>query len=135
LFSGDKMLGGPQAGIIAGNADLVDRIRRSPLARAVRVGSPIDAALAATLEEYAGGTVSDIPFWKMATATPESLRDRTESVQTSIGGVIETGTSLVGAGSAPGARIETPVLRIPGRQDAFITLLQSDAIAGIWYST
>jgi L-seryl-tRNA(Ser) seleniumtransferase len=126
LFSGDKMLGGPQAGIIAGNADLVDRIRRSPLARAVRVGSPIDAALAATLEEYAGGTVSDIPFWKMATATPESLRDRTESVQTSIGGVIETGTSLVGAGSAPGARIETPVLRIPGRQDAFITLLQSD---------
>lgn len=126
LFSGDKMLGGPQAGIIVGNADLVDQVRRHPIARAVRVGSPTDAALAATLEDYAAGTASDIPFWKMATASPESLHDRTESVQSSIGGVIETGTSLVGAGSAPGARIETPILRIPGRQDAFISLLQLD---------
>jgi L-seryl-tRNA(Ser) seleniumtransferase len=92
----------------------------------VRVSSPIDAALAATLEEYAGGTVSDIPFWRMATIPPDSLRDRTENVQSSVGGVIETGTSLVGAGSAPGARIETPVLRIPGRQDAFTPLLQLD---------
>jgi L-seryl-tRNA(Ser) seleniumtransferase len=126
LFSGDKMLGGPQAGIIAGSGVLVDRIRRSPIARAVRVSSPIDAALAATLEAYAGGTVADIPFWRMAAATPESLEDRIEDVQSSVGGIIETGASLVGAGSAPGARIETPVLRITGRQDAFIPLLQLD---------
>jgi L-seryl-tRNA(Ser) seleniumtransferase len=126
LFSGDKLLGGPQAGIVAGKSDLVDRIRRSPIARAMRVGSPIDAALGATLEAYAGGTVSDIPFWRMATATPESLRDRTERVRSSVGGVIETGASLVGAGSAPGAKIEGPVLRLPGRQDAFTPLLQLD---------
>jgi hypothetical protein len=62
----------------------------------------------------------------MAAATPESLQDRIENVQSSVGGVIETGASLVGAGSAPGARIETPVLRMTGRQDAFIPLLQLD---------
>ena len=124
LFSGDKMLGGPQAGIIVGRADLIGRVRNHPVARAVRVDSATDAALAATLESYAEDNAEEIPFWRMATATVGALQPRVESVQSSIGGEIEPGESLVGAGSAPGARIESPVLRIAGRQDAFVSLVQ-----------
>ncbi len=126
LFSGDKMLGGPQAGIIAGKAGLVDRIRRHPMARAVRVDSATDAALAATLESYAEGNAVEIPFWRMSTASVGELEARVGSVQSSIGGEIETGESLVGAGSAPGARIQSPLLRITGRQDAFLSLVQHE---------
>lgn len=126
LFSGDKMLGGPQTGIIAGRADLVDQIRKHPIARAVRVDSSTDAALAATLESYAEGNAAEIPFWRMATATPDEMRQRIESVRSSVGGEIEIGVSLVGAGSAPGARIESPVLRLAGRQDCFLPLVQHE---------
>lgn len=124
LFSGDKMLGGPQAGIIAGSADLIDPIRSHPIARAVRVDSATDAALAATLESYAEGKGLEIPFWRMATATVASLQNRVETVQSALGGEIEPGESLVGAGSAPGARIASPVLRIAGRQEVFVSLVQ-----------
>ena len=126
LFSGDKMLGGPQAGIIAGRADLVDRIRKHPIARAMRVDSATDAALCATLESYAEDKAEEIPFWRMATASSGALQPRVASVQSAVGGEIETGESLVGAGSAPGARIESPVLRIGGRQDAFVSLVQHE---------
>jgi seryl-tRNA(Sec) selenium transferase len=90
----------------------------------VRVDSATDAALAATLESYAEDNAEEIPFWRLATATVGALQPRVESVQSSIGGEIEPGESLVGAGSAPGARIESPVLRIAGRQDAFVSLVQ-----------
>lgn len=126
LFSGDKMLGGPQAGIIAGRSELVARIRRNPIARAVRVDSATDAALAATLASYAEGNGTEVPFWRMATTTTESLRQRVESIQSAVGGSIETGESLVGAGSAPGAKLTSPVLRVAGRQDAFAALVQLD---------
>jgi L-seryl-tRNA(Ser) seleniumtransferase len=126
LFSGDKMLGGPQAGIIAGRADLVDQIRKHPIARALRVDSATDAALAATLESYAEQRAFEIPFWRMATATVDSLKARVEAVRSLVGGEIEIGESLVGAGSAPGARIESPVLRILGQQDCFLALVQRE---------
>ncbi len=126
LFSGDKMLGGPQAGIIAGRADLVERMRKHPIARAVRVDSATDAALAATLESYAENNAAEIPFWKMATATLGELQTRIESLRSAVGGEIEPGESLVGAGSAPAARIESPTLRIAGRQDRFLALVQHE---------
>ena len=72
-FSGDKLLGGPQAGIIVGDADLLARIRTHPLARALRTSVMIEAALAATLEAYAGDSVEDIPFWHMAILTDDDL--------------------------------------------------------------
>ncbi|CAN5740818.1 L-seryl-tRNA(Sec) selenium transferase [soil metagenome] len=126
LFSGDKMLGGPQAGIIAGRADLVDRIRKHPIARAVRLDSATDAALAATLESYAEDNALEIPFWRMAMATVKELESRIELVRSAVGGEIEDGESWVGAGSAPGARIDSPVLRIKGRQDHFLALVQHE---------
>ena len=66
-FSGDKLVGGPQAGIIVGSAEAVDRLRRNPLARALRIDAMTDAALAATLEAYANGEANRIPIWHMAT--------------------------------------------------------------------
>lgn len=125
LFSGDKLLGGPQAGVIAGRSDLIDQIRRHPIARAMRVDSSTDAAMAATLQHYIDGDArSAIPFWRMATMRPELLEERVRTVSSSIGGSVEHGHSLIGAGSAPGARIDSPVLRLAGRQDLFESLLR-----------
>src|SRR6185437_5067027 len=70
-FSGDKLLGGPQAGIIAGRAKLIEPIRRHPLMRAMRVDKLTYAALEATLEDHAMGRADDVPVLHMLTLTPE----------------------------------------------------------------
>ena len=81
LFSGDKLVGGPQAGIIAGRRDVIERMRRDPLARAVRPDKAILAAVATTLGLYrAGRAVIDIPVWQMIARSPEELRQRAESI-------------------------------------------------------
>ena len=80
-FSGDKLVGGPQAGLIVGGRDLIARIRRDPLARAVRPEKVTLAALAATLGLYrAGRATTDIPVWRMIAATTDELRRRGEAV-------------------------------------------------------
>ena len=107
-FSGDKLVGGPQAGIIVGSAEAVDRLRRNPLARALRIDAMTDAALAATLEAYANGDVSQIPIWHMATLSESDLAARVEALATRVGGVSRPGESVVGAGSLPGVGIPTP---------------------------
>lgn len=124
MFSGDKLLGGPQAGVIVGRADLIEVLRSHPLRRALRVDSATDAALAYTLESYAHNAVaSEIPFWRMATLSLEALTQRASTLAESIGGTVEMGWSLVGAGSAPGARIDSPLVRLSGRQAIFGPLL------------
>src|SRR5690606_31996014 len=80
-FSGGKLLGGPQAGIIVGRKELVERCRRHPLARAVRVGKLTLAALQATLQHYLDGTVEQIPIYRMLACTADELRRRAESVR------------------------------------------------------
>ncbi|KAA0235166.1 MAG: L-seryl-tRNA(Sec) selenium transferase [Actinobacteria bacterium] len=101
-FSGDKLLGGPQAGIIAGRADLVDACADHPLARAVRPGELVVAALQETLLAYLRRDAAAIPLWAMASARPEDLRAR--AARLGGGKVIET-EALPGGGTLPGVTI------------------------------
>ena len=113
-FSGDKLLGGPQAGIIVGRKALVDVIRRHPLMRAVRVDKLTYAALEATLAEYAAGRGrSTIPVQQMLTMGAAAIRSRADALAAAINQaagwkaeVIE-GISAIGGGSAPGVELPT----------------------------
>jgi L-seryl-tRNA(Ser) seleniumtransferase len=128
LFSGDKLLGGPQAGIVVGTADAVAALARHPVARAVRIDGPRLASLAITLEMYASGRGGEIPFWRWASLGDEVLDDRCRSVlaASGVGGEVVTGRSLPGAGSVPGRGIPGPVLLVPGAGDAaWRTLLEA----------
>ena len=113
-FSGDKLLGGPQAGIIVGRAALVDRVRRHPLMRALRVDKMTYAALEATLIEYAAGrAAATIPVQRMLMSTADDLRARADNVAAAIAEIAGwraeaiAGTSAVGGGSAPGVELPT----------------------------
>jgi L-seryl-tRNA(Ser) seleniumtransferase len=125
-FSGDKLLGGPQAGVIVGTEDAVERLRSHPLARALRVDGPTEAALSATLSAYADNDVSDILFWHLATLDDDGLRSRVQGLKAGLGGKIEDGVSLIGAGSVPGAGIPTPHLRLGQEGNLFARLLVTD---------
>jgi L-seryl-tRNA(Ser) seleniumtransferase len=120
LFSGDKLLGGPQAGIIAGRADLVDEIAGHPMMRALRLDGPTLAALTTTLELYGQGRASEIPFWRMVGLTTADLEIRLLRLQEALAmsSEIAMGESLPGAGSVPGETIPTPVLAIADHPDA-----------------
>ena len=102
-FSGDKLLGGPQAGIIVGRADLVATIARHPLARAMRADKLTLAALQSVALAYLSGDARTIPFWRMATTPVEELRARARAVADELTGVqvIET-EAVAGGGSLPG---------------------------------
>lgn len=111
LFSGDKLLGGPQAGIIVGSERAVSAMKRHPLARALRIDGPTMSALVATLEMYLEGRGGEIPFWSSALAHTDELRSRLEGLSRA-DLEIEPGASLLGAGSVPGLEVPTPVGRI-----------------------
>ncbi len=103
-FSGDKLVGGPQAGFIVGRADLVARLRRDPLARAMRPDKVILAAVAATLALYrAGVAVREIPVWRQIATPVGELRARAEAVARTVPGArVVVLESTVGGGSLPG---------------------------------
>lgn len=116
LFSGDKLLGGPQAGIAVGSDTAISAMRAHPIARAVRIAPPMLDALAATLELYATGRASEIPFWRMATMSSSVLRKRCEGLIAAAQVAAETidDRSLPGAGTVPGRGIPGPVVLVPG---------------------
>lgn len=126
LFSGDKLVGGPQAGIVVGRGDLISKMRAHPIRRALRVDGPTDAALAATLQMYSAGRAREIPFWEMATKTYQELENRLERLAQIVGATVEDSYSMVGGGSAPTARIPSPVVRIEGGQDIYERLLDQE---------
>jgi L-seryl-tRNA(Ser) seleniumtransferase len=125
-FSGDKLLGGPQAGLIVGDDSLVAALRRHPLSRALRVDGVTLAALAATLEAYLDPGPADLPLWRMALLDVETLTARAETVAAETAGQVELGESAVGAGSAPGIGIPSPLIRQPGEQALFDCLLRGE---------
>jgi L-seryl-tRNA(Ser) seleniumtransferase len=120
LFSGDKLLGGPQAGVAVGRAAAIAAMRAHPLARAFRTGGLINGLLAATLEAYAAGEANALPFWHMATLDRAELRARHDAVlaATSIAADVVEDASLPGAGTVPGELIPSPAIKVPGRGDA-----------------
>jgi len=120
-FSGDKLVGGPQAGLIVGRADLIARIRKDPLARAVRPEKVTLAALAATLGLYrAGRATTDIPVWRMIATTPQALGIRADALVAGLPVAVRERVevtemaSAVGGGSLPGETLESVGLVIAG---------------------
>jgi L-seryl-tRNA(Ser) seleniumtransferase len=113
-FSGDKLLGGPQAGIIIGRKELLERIKKHPLARAVRADKICLAALSATLLHYLKGEAErEIPVWRMISMQPETVKARTEAWVTSLKqGQVKASQSTVGGGSLPGESLPTFVLAL-----------------------
>lgn len=111
-FSGDKLLGGPQAGIIVGNKSLVQKLKKHPLARAVRADKLCLAALSATLLHYLKDeALEKIPVWRMISLSAESLLQRAENWQKAVGtGHLVAGLSTVGGGSLPEETLPTTLL-------------------------
>src|SRR5882724_3098648 len=121
MFSGDKLLGGPQAGIIAGKKELVGRVRRYPLFRALRVDKLTIAALEATLGAYLRAAWDEIPTMRMIRMTPQELKRRAENFirelrpELPLDEVeieIADGASLAGGGSTPSQSLPTKIIRI-----------------------
>jgi L-seryl-tRNA(Ser) seleniumtransferase len=118
-FSGDKLLGGPQAGIIVGRTALIGRVRKHPLMRALRVDKMTYAALEATLTEYVAGRATvTVPVRRMLALTIGDIRARAEIVASAIAGMpgwragLVDGVSAVGGGSAPGVELPTCLVAI-----------------------
>ncbi|MGZ3522694.1 MAG: L-seryl-tRNA(Sec) selenium transferase, partial [Vulcanimicrobiaceae bacterium] len=137
-FSGDKLLGGPQAGIIVGKGSLVARLRANPLLRALRVDKLTIAALAGTLALYASpGTRERIPFYRMLGASIDALRERAGRYLQELGGKhvkIVPSAAYVGAGSLPETTLPSLALAVSGARtpDAIASRLRRNdpAIVG-----
>jgi L-seryl-tRNA(Ser) seleniumtransferase len=125
LFSGDKLLGGPQAGMIAGKKDLVAKVRRHPLFRALRVDKLTIAAMQATLRGYLRAAWNEIPAQRMIRTTLEEMSVRTSRFAEGLlprmseqGAYLEIvdGNSLVGGGSTPSQLLPTKLMRIASQR-------------------
>jgi L-seryl-tRNA(Ser) seleniumtransferase len=117
-FSGDKLVGGPQAGFIVGRADLVARIRRDPLARAMRPDKVTMAAVAHTLGLYrAGRATGEIPVWRMIAMPYEAVRQRADALTTRLGdpATVVDLRSTVGGGSLPGETLASAGVALADR--------------------
>ena len=117
FFSGDKLLGGPQSGIVAGKRELVRRLESHPLARAVRIDKMSLAALAATLIHYVKGEAeAKVPVWRMISTSAGELEDRAYHWQTVLGNrtLVFRGSSTIGGGSLPGQTLDTWLLALEG---------------------
>ncbi len=127
--SADKLLGGPQAGLVLGRAALVDRVMKHPLARAVRVDKMTLAALIATLDLYLTQSIAGLPIWDMLGASAESIAARARAWQSRLrerGAAVDVvaAESTVGGGSLPGERLPTTALAITPRRRGATDLLR-----------
>ncbi len=116
-FSGDKLLGGPQSGIIAGRAEVIERLRKHPLYRALRVGKTVYAALESTLDVYRRSAYDEIPVLRMLRMTKEEIGERAErfvagSQISDLRFEIIDGHSAIGGGAAPNVQLETRLIAV-----------------------
>lgn len=119
-FSGDKLLGGPQAGIIAGKKEVVERIRRNPLFRALRVDKLTIAALEVTLKAYLRGALDEIPALRMIRLDVAAIHRRAEDLVAQLRAQIadsarievREGFSVIGGGSTPDQQLRTHLISI-----------------------
>ena len=126
-FSGDKLLGGPQAGIIVGKKALIDKIKKHPLARAVRADKGCLAGISATLLHYLKDDAErEIPIWKMMSLTLKQVKGRAEAWKNELGqGNVVEGESTVGGGSLPGESFKTWLLSLEVKSpDKFLKKLR-----------
>jgi L-seryl-tRNA(Ser) seleniumtransferase len=126
-FSGDKLLGGPQAGIIIGKKDLIDKIKKHPLARAVRADKTCLAGITATLTHYLKDEAErEIPIVRMMSLTPEQVKVRAEAWREALGqGEVVKSESTVGGGSLPEESMPTFVLALSVKSpDKFLKKLR-----------
>jgi len=126
-FSGDKLLGGPQAGIIIGRKILIDKIKKHPLARAVRADKACLAGITATLLHYLKDDAErEIPIWKMMSLTLKQVKGRAEAWESELGqGDVVEGESTVGGGSLPGESFKTYLLSLEVKSpDKFLKKLR-----------
>lgn len=128
-FSGDKLLGGPQAGIILGKKELIDKLKKHPLARALRADKTCLAALNATLLHYLKDEAErEIPIWRMISLTPDQLKLRAEAWRDAMGfGEVIESESTVGGGSLPEESLPTYVLALKVKSpDKFLRNLREE---------
>ena len=119
-FSGDKLLGGPQAGIIAGKKEFIERIRANPLFRALRVDKLIIAALEATLQSYLRGAFDEIPALRMIRLSPKEIANRAQkfcealrpALSADVSLEVHPGFSVIGGGSTPDQQLPTALIAI-----------------------
>ncbi len=127
-FSGDKLLGGPQSGIIAGSTELVEKCRRHPLARALRPGGLVLGALQAVALDYLDRDGDAIPFWRMAGVSVDELRRRATAI--GFGEVVDC-ASVPGGGSAPGVTIPSVGIAVDGDATAALRSAHPPVIARV----
>jgi L-seryl-tRNA(Ser) seleniumtransferase len=128
-FSGDKLLGGPQAGLLAGTREAIDACRRHPLARALRLDKLSLAALQATLQLHRDPALAarEIPVLAMLTAAPEALRARAERLAAATGGTIVDAVARAGGGALPLLELHGPAVALepgPAGADALAAALR-----------
>ena len=125
LFSGDKLLGGPQAGLVVGRAELVGRLARHPLARAVRADKLTLAALEATLAAHLAGRRDELPVWRSLLLTVADLEPRAAALAQAVGpaATLRTGTSVAGGGSLPGEGLESVLVEVDPAPDGEAAVL------------
>jgi L-seryl-tRNA(Ser) seleniumtransferase len=129
-FSGDKLLGGPQAGIIVGKKELLKKISKHPLARALRADKLCLAALSATLTHYLKDEAeTSIPVWQMLSLTPGQIKLRADAWSAYLGGgSVIPGKSTIGGGSLPEEEMDTYLLAldVKSAEKALATLRAQD---------
>jgi L-seryl-tRNA(Ser) seleniumtransferase len=125
-FSADKLLGGPQAGLLVGTADAVGACRRHPLARALRVGRLTIATLEATLGLHRdpARATAELPVLAMLTAPDALLRERAERLAQATGGTVVEASAKAGGGSLPLLELRGPVVALPGEPEALAAALR-----------